>query len=733
MDFVINRSINARLFGPKRESEQRNGAKPLRPTAFDHFGLAQFQHAPLWWRAAFCLGLGFIGWLLTAPERTLAMRQFSVGFLVAFNLIIAWAFHLAARRAGLPRAVRMALALFALAATVTGLGAAYLLVERWQHPDSQSVFSVADGLFLLSYPLILIALALLPRGEQPAAGLWRIILDGAACVAGVGVPLWFGAVGSAWRNATGLDAALVVIWPCAAFIGLVAINAALLTRAPLPSRGALRLLLAGVCVSWLADLIFSLDASALVIQRSAVNWINVVNAAALCLSLVAAWRFCSDPLPAQPNLRPAAFSPVPMATMIVVAVWLVLLSLTNPSNTEMEHRILPGLILLFLVLFAREMFVLGDTVRGLEMEFRLESQARTEAMVRQSSDVIMVVDARRTIRFATPSVLQALGQPAAQVQGQPLLKLCHPEDSTRAARFLDALQQSPATVSRLQWRLQHSDGSLRHFETLGSNALREPMVAGFVLNSRDVTERMQLEEDLRESRKLEAISRLVGGIAHNFNNILAATFLRLDLIRMDQKLPPETEKEIAALQEQAKRTAEIVNHLRSFGRIQYLNLKRVDLARTLVDLQPVLRRLVGERIQLHVEDDNRPKWINADGALINEVIFSLCANARDAMPQGGQLTITSSRVAPGDHADFPDGVVCLGFRDTGRGMEEVVRQHLFEPFFTTKGVGLGLGLELAAVHGIVEQHRGRLRVESTVGCGTTFRVYLPAVSDDPVV
>src|SRR5208283_3041467 len=167
-------------------------------------------------------------------------------------------------------------------------------------------------------------------------------------------------------------------------------NAALLTRAPRPTRGALWLLLAGIGVSWLGDLIFSLDASALVIRHSAINWLNVVNAAAMCLSLVAAWRYESDPLPAQPSVRPAAFSPVPMATMMVVAAWLIVLSTASTSDPQMLRRILPGLILLFFLLLLREALVFMDAVRWITLESQRESQARMEAMVRNSSDVLMV-------------------------------------------------------------------------------------------------------------------------------------------------------------------------------------------------------------------------------------------------------------------------------------------------------------------------------------------------------
>ncbi len=702
-------------------------AEPAFPT------LLRFRRAAPGWHVALGSGVVFIGWLLTAPEKTPAMRLFSVGFLAAMNLVVAAAFRRAGRRTELPGGLRKALVFFAAGIAMTGLGGVCLLIEVLVRNGDPGTFSAADALFLLSYPLMLIGLARLPRGERRVAGRGRIAIDGAAIVVGVGIPLWLGAVGPAWREAAGMNAVLVVVWPGCAFLGLVAMNAALLTRAPLPTRGALWLVLASFGLSWLADLIFSLDASVFVVHRQPVNWINVTNAASLCLGLVAAWRFSSDPLPARPRMRPATVSPVPMATMIIVASWLTVLSLANQSGPQMERKILPGLIMLFLVLFLRETLGLVDMVRWMALESQRDSQARIEAMVRHASDVMMVVDAPFRIQFASPSLLAALGLPVAEVLGQSLLQFAHAEDVSRGEQFLSGLRQDPATVTHLRWRLRHADGTFRHFETAGSNAFGESTVGGLVLNSRDVSERTVLEAELRQAHKLQAVGQLVGGIAHNFNNILASTFLRLELLRKARKLPQELNGEVAELELEAKRSAELIRQLQLFGQAHHLCRKRLDLGATLADLQPVLSRLVGDRIELVLLDDARPKWIEADGMLVNQVILNLCANARDAMPQGGRLSIELQHAEweAGSGGGRTERMVCLSFRDTGRGMDELVRSRLFEPFFTTKDAGKGPGLGLAAVHGIVKQHGGRLSVESEVGSGSTFRVFLPAAIEAP--
>ncbi len=692
----------------------------------------QFRRAPLWWQCALVATAGFAVWLLTAPTKTSGMRLFTIAFLAVLNFVGAAAFAQAARRPALSRRVRQALGCFAAGLTMVGLGATYLGLEVALVTNYQSTFSVADGLFLLSYPLMLAGLTRLPRGERPAAGRWRIALDGLACVVGVGVPLWLGAVGPAWHENTGMDAVLVLLWPCVAFVGLMALNGALLTRAPVPTRGALWWLLGSLGISWLADLIFSLDASAMVIRNSAIHWTNLTNAVALGCGLVAARRFAADPLPASPRLRPAAFSPVPMVTMMIVAAWLVVLGTAAAADPQMLRRTLPGLVMLLLVLLVRELLVMADTVHWMAAEFEHEGEARLVAMVRQSSDVMMIVDPQNQVRFASPSLTAVLGRPVEAVVGRSLLELVHAEDVAAGARFLQRLAEQPGAVAHLRWRLRHADGTTRQFETAGSNALLEPAVSGLVLNSRDVTDHLQLEEELRESQKLEAISRLVGGIAHNFNNALASTLLGLGLMRNEKQLPPEVAREFAALEQGAKRTAELIQQLQSFGQVQFLRRQRLDLGEVLTRLHPVLARMLGDRIRLELAGTGEPAWIRADGALMNQVVLNLVANARDAMPEGGQLVlaITSGPADPPAGGAVARGrEVCLSCRDTGRGMDESVRQHLFEPFFTTKGTGQGVGLGLAVVHGIVRQHAGRLSVESEVGRGSTFRVYLPEATD----
>lgn len=694
--------------------------------------LSRLGRAPLWWQAAIYLDAGFSLWLLSAPEKTRTLKLASLWLLAAFEFVSSWAFREASRRDALPGEVRSGLRFIAAGMLMIALGSTYVAADATAHFQYSSLFSIADALYLVSYPLILIGLVRLPRGGGRSSGTWHIVVDGAAFVVGVGVPLWLGAVGPAWTASRGIDAFLMVLWPAVALLGLFCLNAALLTRATLPSRGAVWFLFCGIAVSWLADLLFSLDAAALIVKQSPIRWTNMVNALSLGLCLVAAWRYKSDPIAPAAEARPVILSPVPLVTMVIVAALLILVSLSGTDNPRMLGSILPGLIILFAFLLVREVFALVDTARWMKLELERESQAQIEAMVAHASDVLMVVGADQTLRFASPSVATVLGHAPAVLVGRPFLDLVHPEDLLKGAEFIEGLITLPTSFSRIIWRLRRSNGSYCFLETAGSNALEVPAVSGLVFNSRDVNDRMSTEDDLRRSHKLEAITRLTGGIAHNFNNILTTTLLTSDLLRDSKLLPPELAQDIAELDRGSRRTAELIKQLQSFGQIQLLRPEKLSLSRECARLEPVIAGLLGDAHKVVVEGSVHLHWVLADATLLEQVILNLCSNAKDAMPEGGTLTIRLT------HAELKaDGAVhrhegsfeCLTIKDTGRGMDETVQKHLFEPFFTTKDVGKGLGLGLAAVHGIVTQHKGWIRVDSAPGHGSTFRIFLPAFKE----
>jgi two-component system cell cycle sensor histidine kinase/response regulator CckA len=243
----------------------------------------------------------------------------------------------------------------------------------------------------------------------------------------------------------------------------------------------------------------------------------------------------------------------------------------------------------------------------------------------------------------------------------------------------------------------------------------------------DITDVRLLEEQLRQAQKLEAIGRLAGGVAHDFNNLLVSILGHSDL------LFPSTEKDerqrwhVEEIRKAGKRAESLTRQLLAFGRRQVLQPEVLDLNRILEDLHAFLARLIGEDIDLAMEPADRPVLVEGDAGQIEQVVVNLVANARDAMPSGGRVTLgTGVRTGAASADDDAGRWALLTVRDSGVGMDPETCGRIFEPFFTTKEVGKGTGLGLATVYGIVKQSGGDIRVHSETGEGTTFTVELPA-------
>lgn len=247
------------------------------------------------------------------------------------------------------------------------------------------------------------------------------------------------------------------------------------------------------------------------------------------------------------------------------------------------------------------------------------------------------------------------------------------------------------------------------------------------------------EEQLRQAQKLEAIGQLAGGVAHDFNNILAAIMMQLGLLQLNSSLKPEARQALEDLTAEVRRGADLTRQLLMFSRRSVLSMKTVDPNDLVSNLLKMLRRLIGEPYELRFEPMTQPYWVEADAGMIEQVVMNLVVNARDAMPEGGRITIrttfvelTAEALHVHAHASARPGCfVCLEVEDVGCGMEPAILERIFQPFFTTKEPGKGTGLGLATVHGIVSQHTGWVEVRSVVGKGSSFRVLLPAAAQAP--
>lgn len=263
-------------------------------------------------------------------------------------------------------------------------------------------------------------------------------------------------------------------------------------------------------------------------------------------------------------------------------------------------------------------------------------------------------------------------------------------------------------------------------------------ITHFVSTGKDITEQRKLEEQLLHSQKMEAIGRLAGGIAHDFNNILTIIISFSDLLLLHPDVDDKERRYIKEIQDAGERAAALTNQLLAFSRKQVLQPKVLDLNSVIADVEKLIRRLIGEDIELVTTLESERACVEADPGQIEQVIMNLVINARDAMHKGGRLTLKTRNVYLDDeifaqhHKDTrPGEYVEMAISDTGHGMDEKTISHIFEPFFTTKVLGKGTGLGLSTVYGIVKQSKGEITVNSEIGLGTTFRIYLPVVGAEP--
>jgi PAS domain S-box-containing protein len=300
-----------------------------------------------------------------------------------------------------------------------------------------------------------------------------------------------------------------------------------------------------------------------------------------------------------------------------------------------------------------------------------------------------------------------------------------------SAEALQARLRQASAVEPLEWeaRCWRRDGSTFVGLTTVRPLVGEPgTTPGYAVVTRDITERRQIEDHLRQSQKMEAIGQLAGGIAHDFNNLLTAILGYADWLGHGLRNDPRREQ-VSGIQKAAERAADLTRHLLAFSRRQVIKTATVSLTEVVSDLIPMLRRLMGPQIEIVDGSARSRSCVIGDRSQLEQVLLNLTLNARDAMPQGGQLVIRTADVEIGEGVHpaglAPGRYVQLAVTDTGIGMDEATRLRVFEPFFTTKEVGRGTGLGLSTVYGIVEQMGGAVQVESAPGQGATFILSFP--------
>jgi two-component system, cell cycle sensor histidine kinase and response regulator CckA len=371
-----------------------------------------------------------------------------------------------------------------------------------------------------------------------------------------------------------------------------------------------------------------------------------------------------------------------------------------------------------LVIVARDV-----TEQQMAQESLREAEARERFLIEQASDAIYVIDTQGNFREANPRTAQLLGYPLDEILRLNIRDVTPEQD--RLASGLGNGEGGYGESTLLEGIYRKRDGTLVSVES-NVKLISEDQI---LVIARDITERKRLEEQLRESRKMEAVGQLAGGVAHDFNNILMAITSYSELL-LSGHLEDKQRNRVVEVLRAAERAAALTQRLLTFSRKQPVSPSLLEVNSWAQAIVPMLRSVVGDDIRVTLIPSCEPANVNVDQNQLEQVLINLATNARDAMPRGGRLDFEVTTIAvaaePSELLHLrPGRYVRLAVTDTGCGMDSRTRSRIFEPFFTTKEVGKGTGLGLPMVLGIVHQNLGEVGVYSEPDRGTTVRVYLP--------
>ena len=357
----------------------------------------------------------------------------------------------------------------------------------------------------------------------------------------------------------------------------------------------------------------------------------------------------------------------------------------------------------------------GYLVRDLErLRRQAEQSERRFRLVFERAPIGISLGSDGIMSETNPALQRMLGYTGADFAGMHYTDVTHPDDrELRAQAELDAGTRDGFAIDK---RYRKSDGTYIDAHVNVALDLEDGLGISLI---EDVTGRRELEEQLRQSQKMDSIGKLAGGIAHDFNNLMTAVIGYSDLLLQHNGSVNEGRgrEKVDAIRDAAVRASDLTRQLLAFSRRQVLQTREIDLRDVVNEMDTLLRRLIGANVRLQTLIGSEPVIVRADQTQLEQVVMNLVVNARDAMPEGGTLTVAV--LSDGDTA-------LLSVVDSGVGMDDATRSQIFEPFFTTKPLAESSGLGLSTVHGIVGQSGGTVEVESVLGRGTTFTIRLPA-------
>ena len=367
----------------------------------------------------------------------------------------------------------------------------------------------------------------------------------------------------------------------------------------------------------------------------------------------------------------------------------------------------------------------------------LESETRFRQVAETIHEVFFLVDPQMTqVFYISPAYEDIFGQSCASLYANPRswASFVHPQDFERVRD--EVMPNGTMVPFDVEHRVVRPDGTERSVRSRGFPVYGPSgVVYRFAGISEDITERRTLEAQVRQTNKMDAIGRLSSGVAHDFNNLLTVILGFTEFVAADKALGPKHVTDLGEVIKAARRAAGLTKQLLAFGRQQVMHTASFDLNALITDMTGMLRRLIGEHLDIELALSPTLSMALGDRGHLEQVVMNLVVNARDAMPEGGRITIETKDVSLEnsifhDEVVVPGRYVMLAVTDTGMGMSKETQRRLFEPFFTTKEVGKGTGLGLSTTYGIVKQSKGHIWVYSELGQGTTFKVYLPKSTGD---
>ena len=677
--------------------------------------------------------LVFAAWTLAGPG-PVARREFFTDLALlpigGAAVVLLW---LAARAPAATAHGQRAWRLLALAYAALALGDLlwflYTAVLRLQPFPSW-----ADAGFLSFYPLLLAGLLSFPYVRERER--LPLMLDAAVVLVAGAAGIWYFIVRPLAPTDSPWTTLLALAYPAGDLALLVGLTIILLRRPALPTRGPRRLLALAMIGQLVYDVLFSYQN--LVGTFQSVSALDVLWMANRWLVVLAGYRQLQGGASAPgggeaPEDAARGLSLLPYAA--VVGVYGLLLAgpvLTDEGRTTPELALAVGLVTLLVLL--RQYLTARTNLRLSAEEARARALTVLHATLESSADGVLVIGEQGEViasnqRFAElwrlPPELYASGDEQA-MRRHASAQVVNPQV------FTPVVLQQMEDAAEVRDAIELKDG--RVFERVSTPFRLQGRYAGRVFLFRDVTQRLQLEERLRQAQKMEAVGRLAGGIAHDFNNILTAIKGNAALALLD--LAPEEPggREVREIERAADRAAALTRQLLAFSRQQVMQPQVLHLNACMRQMQAMLERLLGEDVRIELQLAGDLACVRADPSQIEQVLLNLLVNARDAMPGGGTIRVETRNLEAHDPR-FPRRrppalapAVLLAVHDGGQGIDAETRARIFEPFFTTKEQGKGTGLGLSTVYGIVEQSAAEIWVESEPGQGTSFLIAFPRVA-----